>query len=277
MSAVESTGPVAASGLRRLEGAVVALLCLLLPAGFRERQRGEWTGDLLVLAEGNPAARGRYLLGAARTIPSLRSAISRRDDALLEVPPGVRATLARVFLLGLAWPILSWLLWVPARYYALDIPGRLARIDYALDPQSVWPFDSSPLWLAPLWAVPHLGAWAAVLGGPYLLAAVGAVGTATAALRRRRRRVHPLTVALAALFAVLGVVLLAAFPSGSLGVDDGSTAGLLGAAAVLLGITTRNLRNGSRAALLLLGLGAIAVFLTFQTAPGTAMIVWFMD
>jgi hypothetical protein len=279
VSAVNSTPPTSAASLRRVDYATVALLCLMLPVGFRARQRGEWTGDLMSLAQGNPAARWRYLIGAARTLPSLRSSISRRDATPIEVPAGVQATVARILLLGMTWPILSWLLWVPARYYAFDIPGRLERSGHSImiDPQTVWPFESTPSWLLPLWIVPHFGAWAVVIGGPFLLAAVGVIGTVTALLRHRRRRVHRLTVAVAALTAVLLTVGWAAVMNGLSTHDDGYIAGVLGVAAVVLGTTTGNLRNRTRVALVLLGVGAIAVFLSFHTAAGISMLGWFQD
>ena len=79
MNPVNPASPTAAAaGLRRVDDVIVSLLCMLLPAGFRARQRGEWAADLTVLTQGNPRARWRYLIGAARTLPSLRSSISRR-------------------------------------------------------------------------------------------------------------------------------------------------------------------------------------------------------
>ncbi|SCL27293.1 hypothetical protein [Micromonospora inyonensis] len=279
MSAVNSTPPTSAARLRRVDDGVVSLLGLLLPVGFRARQRGEWTGDLMVLAQGNPAARWRYLIGAARTLPSLRRSIGRRDATPIEVPAGVRQTVARILLLGMTWPILSWLLWVPARYFAFDIPGRRERSGYSIsiDPQTVWPFEGTPDWLLPLWIVPHFGAWAVVIGGPFLLAAVGVIGTVAALLRHRRRRVHRLTVAVAALTVVLVTVAWTAVMQGLSTHDDGYIAGVLGIAAAVLGATTSNLTHRTRVALLILGAGAIAVFLSFHTAAGIAMIGWFQN
>ncbi|MEV4637644.1 hypothetical protein AB0J80_09860 [Actinoplanes sp. NPDC049548] len=268
-----------AVGLRRVECAIVSLLCLMLPLRFRERQRGEWTGDLMSLAQVDPAARWRYLAGAARTLPSLRSSIGRRDASPIEVSSGVRETVARILLLGMTWPILSWSVWVPTRYLAFDIPGRLARSGYTtpIDPQSVWPFEGTPSWLRLVWTVPHLGAWAVVMGGPFLLAAVGVIGTVTAVLRRRRRRVHRLTAAVAAPAAVLLAVAWTAVSTGLIIRDDGYVAGVLGVAAAVLGATTSSLRNRTRTALLILGVGAITVFLSFHTAAGIAMLTWFQD
>jgi hypothetical protein len=58
-------------------------LAVLLPGGFRDRQRDEWLGDLLALSEAG-AGRGvrlRYLMGAARTLPILRRQVRRGRSA----------------------------------------------------------------------------------------------------------------------------------------------------------------------------------------------------
>jgi hypothetical protein len=136
-------GAIASAGLRPVDRFLVALLGALLPAGFRERQRGEWASDLLTLAAEEPAACRSYLLGAARTLPALWSVARGGPGApAIAVPAGTRDTVARVLRLGLIWPIVSWVLWVPARYYGFDIPGRLRHREGAIDPQTVWPFDT---------------------------------------------------------------------------------------------------------------------------------------
>lgn len=58
-------------------------LAVLLPDGFRDRQRDEWLGDLLALSEAGagPGARLRYLVGAARTLPILRRQVRRGHSA----------------------------------------------------------------------------------------------------------------------------------------------------------------------------------------------------
>jgi hypothetical protein len=58
-----------------LERATVAVLGALLPAGFRDRQRAEWSADLAELASEGGAVRWRYLLAAAWTLPALRSVV----------------------------------------------------------------------------------------------------------------------------------------------------------------------------------------------------------
>lgn len=279
MSAVHSRPPGSSTGLRRTDERIVRLLCALLPAGCRARQGEEWAGDLVVLADEDPTVRWRYLFGAARTLPSLRNAFRHRDTARVEVPAGVRGSVARVLLLGLAWPILSWVLWVPVRYYAFGIPGRLEAggPSGVIDPQSVWPFEGTPGWLWPLGAVFHLGAWVTVLGGPFLLAAVGVVGSLAAWLWRGRRRAHRAAVAVAALTCVVSVLVWTAVTDGATTHDDGYVAGLLGATAIVLGTSTGDLRRRTRAALVMLGVAAITVLVSFHTTSGVAMLGWFQD
>jgi hypothetical protein len=273
---MESTPATAAPGLRPADSAVVTLLCLLLPAGFRDRQRGEWTGDLLSMAHQDPAARRRYLIGAVRTLPSLRGAISRRDTPPVEMPAGVRATLAHILLLGMTWPILSWLFWVPARYLAFAIPSSIE----SGEPDSswmLWPRVGTPNWLQPLWNVTEFSAFVVHISGPILLAAVGVIGTALAGLRHRRRRVHRLTAAITAAAVVLVTGAWTIAMRDPLIDDDGYTAGLLGIAAIVLAITTAGLSKRTRVGLLMLGAGAIILFLSFHTAGGIQMGNWFWD
>jgi hypothetical protein len=68
--------------------AVVEVLCWLLPAGFRDRQRAEWVGDLLAMSQAGVSAAGRrrYLFAAAWTLPVLRAHAR---------PPGVDYVVAR--------------------------------------------------------------------------------------------------------------------------------------------------------------------------------------
>ncbi|SDT74649.1 hypothetical protein SAMN04489716_7050 [Actinoplanes derwentensis] len=148
---MESTPATATTGLRPVDNTVVSLLCLLLPADFRARQRGEWAGDLLAMAHADPAARRRYLIGAARTLPSLHAAIRRHQTPATEVPAGVQATLARILLYGMAWPILCWLLWVPARYLIAYHLGSTEGTG-PIDQSTVWPLESTPKWLIIRWA-----------------------------------------------------------------------------------------------------------------------------
>ncbi|MEU4156929.1 hypothetical protein [Actinoplanes sp. NPDC026670] len=69
----------------------VAALARLLPAGFRDRQRAEWSADLLELS---PRQRVRYLSSAAWTLPELRAAVRAGRPAWWS-PAGLRAGLGR--------------------------------------------------------------------------------------------------------------------------------------------------------------------------------------
>jgi hypothetical protein len=62
------------------ERIAVAVLARLLPPGFRDRQRAEWSADLADLRSAGAVARCRYLAAAAWTLPTLRRAV-RADRA----------------------------------------------------------------------------------------------------------------------------------------------------------------------------------------------------
>ncbi|MFI1994792.1 hypothetical protein [Actinoplanes sp. NPDC020271] len=79
-----------------LERAAVAVLGRLLPVGFRDRQRAEWSADLADLASEGGAVRWRYLLAAAWTLPALRSLVRRgRPGGVRLSGHGVRVRLGR--------------------------------------------------------------------------------------------------------------------------------------------------------------------------------------
>jgi hypothetical protein len=271
--------------LRRLDLVVVSLLCLLLPPAFRDRQRGEWTGDLMALADHDPRGRGRYLLGAARTLPSLRR-LARRNRAAGDVGPGAaeelrltmpalaRVTIARVLLFGLTWPMVSFAGWVALRYYAFDIAGQIRDSGGPVDPQSVWPMEGTPSWLLAVWLIPHFGSWSAIAGGPLLLLPVAVIGGMVAAVRHRHT---------ATLGAAIGLFVGAAFLVGFVitivvGLQDrGSAAALLGLVGVGLAATTPRLRTRNRVALLALSLASLGLAVASFGGPGHLMIDWFID
>jgi hypothetical protein len=59
----------------------VAALAALLPVGFRDRQKAEWTADLTDLASAGAVVRWRYLMAALWTLPKLRSLVRSGEAA----------------------------------------------------------------------------------------------------------------------------------------------------------------------------------------------------
>ncbi|MET7421521.1 hypothetical protein [Dactylosporangium sp. NPDC005555] len=248
----------------------VAVLTLLLPSGFRVRQRDEWTADLLAL----PSGRRRYVLGAARTLPALHAAARRAGLASAPVTvQGVLAAPARVLTAGLGWPVLSWLLVVPLPYFLFDIPGRIAATGGGLvDPKSLWPSGVLFWVLLPLILSLTLGAYVALAGGWLLAASIGLAGTVVG-LRLRHLRLAVAGLVLAA------VSLLAVTAAGQpvFNADPGYGAALLGTVAVGLGLWGRSLTPWQRARLIVIGFTAAAVLAAHHTTLGAAMHAWYLD
>jgi hypothetical protein len=246
----------------------VHLLAGLLPADLRERQRGEWTADLLDVGDGQA---GRYLAGAALTLPSLWLAARRGGYATgLEATVGagpVTGALARLLLVGLGWPVGSWVLAVPVNYLLHHGAGDWKPSGLLL------------VALFPLLVTLVFGAYAALLGGPFLAGALG-IGAAAAGLTRRRIPVpQRLALALPGL-GVAGAAALLIF-TGALApaaeVDRGYSAAALGLFTLSFGLRARRLRSPTRVALVLIGLGALAVFTAHHTTLGHTLQTWFMD
>ncbi|MDG6103503.1 hypothetical protein Daura_35595 [Dactylosporangium aurantiacum] len=264
------TGAAPAALSRGLRLAVAAL-ALLLPGGFRDRQRAEWTADLMTL----PAGRWRYLSGAARTLPALHAAARRaglaRGPAVAGPAPLALAAPARILLAGLGWPVLSWLLVVPLPYFVFDIPDRIARTG-VVDPKSLWPGGVLFWVLLPLILALTFGAYVALAGGWLLAATIGLAGAAVgAACRRIWLAVAGLALAAAALLAVT-VAGLPMFDA-----DPGYGAALLGTVAVGLGLWGRSLGRWQRGWLVTVGLAAAAVLAAHHTTLGAAMHAWYLD
>jgi hypothetical protein len=270
---------------------VVTALSSLLPPGFRARQRAEWAGDLLALKDGPSAVRRRYLLGAARTLPALRAAASRSrraDPSSLPVALSTGAaaltSLARVLLVGLGWPVVSWLLWVPGRYYLYDVPGRIAQTGGPVDPNGLLP--DPPLFYLVLPAVLplQLGALVALFGGTLMVMSIGLAAVGVGMAQRRRSSRHRLMLGLlgfAAILSVLGVMALGNSPSsgepfGGLS-DAAGTTGALGFGALGLGLLARSLTVRTRVALLLLAVGAAVLVGAHHTDLGNQWHTWFLD
>ncbi|GAA3226976.1 hypothetical protein ACFO1B_22575 [Dactylosporangium siamense] len=268
---VTGAAPAALTGGLRL---VLAALTLLLPRGFRDRQRAEWTADLMTMTTG----RWRYLFGAARTLPALRAAarragLSRGPTAVAHTTGALRAP-ARVLLFGLGWPVLSWVLLVPLSYFLFDIPGRIARSGGGpVDPKSLWPDDGVLFWvLLPLMLTLWFGTYVALAGG-WLLAAT--IGLAGAVVGFGGRRIWFAVAGLGLAAVALLAVTVAGFPM--FNADPGYGAALLGTIAVGLGLFGRSLGRWQRGWLVVVGLAAVAVLAAHHTALGADMHAWFRD
>ncbi|TDB74794.1 hypothetical protein [Micromonospora sp. KC723] len=289
MSPDRAGEPAQQHRLTRAERVAVAVLCRLLPVDFRSRQRDEWTADLLTFA-GGAGTRWRYLASAAWTLPALRHAARRggfADLSTVAPVPGALTSTAHLFLLGLGWPVLSWLIMVPLTYIAADVPGRIDRTGALVDPKTLWPTDGLFVVLLPLEVLLRLGAWAAILGGPLLLGAFGASGLVLAVARRRRSGRHRFVIAAVglaclALAAVAGLVAGLAWSYGAVypdafGLDSGRTVAVLGTAAGVLALAGRRLGTRTRSALAVLSILAVTVPIVHVTTTGAEMLTWYLD
>lgn len=276
--------PIRHHRLPPAERAGVAVLSRLLPASFRNRQREEWTADLLSLTSG-AGTRWRYLASAAWTLPALRQAARRGGFADLPTVapvPGALTTTAHLLLLGLGLPVLSWLIMVPVTYLAADIPARIA-VEQIVDPQSLWPTDGPFVILLPLIVLLYLGAWALLLGGPFLLGTFGASALVLAVLHHRRSGKYRLLIAAAGLacLAVTVVIGIAwsygAFYPEAIGLEKGRGGAVIGVAAGILALAGRRLGAPTRGALAALSVLAVTIPIFLLTATGAAMLTWFVD
>jgi hypothetical protein len=175
----------------------------------------------------------------------------------------------------MVWPVLSWAVWVPLRYWAADIPGRLAASDYtsAIDPKDVWPMGSRfDEWLGPLWIIPHIGSWVLLAGGALLLETVLVLGGLATLLRTARAGRRLLLTLIALTVLVLGVT----WPLGG-AANNTSTAGMLGVLAVALGARRSSLGRRSRILLVVVGVCAIGATVIGLLPVGEHMSNWFRD
>ncbi|MFB9238293.1 hypothetical protein ACFFWC_22500 [Plantactinospora siamensis] len=262
----------------RLERALVAALGSALPAHFRARQRAEWEADLAELAlDGRPATRWRYLLAAARTLPTLR-AVARhaRVDGPGALPtpatPTAR-TLAWVTATSLGWTLLSWAVVIAGPYLALDVPARLAA-GVESDPKGMWPIGDPALPL-PLRIALALGCYAATGMDILLLGVTGMVALCLVLSAPRPDRQRALERSVVIGTAALALMVADAFAS--------LTFPFTGLALTVTGITAAALAVGRsglparwRIVLGALAAAGIAVVITDNTV-GTDMIVWFRD
>ncbi len=259
----------------RAERAMISVLCALLPQGFSDRQRGEWTADVVSMAGSGAAARWRYLLAAAWTLPALRAHARKpgvdRPQATVSVNVPA-AKVARVVVIGLGLPMLCWLIAVPLRWYLLDIPSRLQGAG-PFDPKDLWPTEGLLIALVPLWVAMSIAAWAVVFG-LWMLCWI-AIVAAVSGLDW-----HGNTAWRRALAALLGLVLIAVAILGGppfSEVGPSLMTGLFGVAALVFGLLTRGLRRRVRVLVVLTGLLASGVFAFHLTPLGQAMLLWYMD
>jgi hypothetical protein len=263
--------------LGRAERMAVMVLCRLLPVGIRSRQRDEWTADLLALADNGARERCRYLFWAGWTLPALYAAARRGGIVGADGPStvvgasGAVTMLPRIVLIGLGWPVITWLVAVPGHYWLNGVLGH----EVTAEPHG---------WLRLVLLVPMLilvGVYAAMPGGPFLVGSLGLAAILVGLTRRgenRRLRATAILAGVAAAAFSLSVAFSTTYnwliASDS---ETGYSTGAVGAAAVVLGLAARRLSLRTRITLALIGLGGVAVLVVQHTATGAAMRFWFYD
>ena len=248
---------------------VVAALAALLPPAFRTRQAGEWLADLADLPRRGD--RLRYLVAAAWTLPALRAAVRGGAAGGPVAAPYPVVTIARTLLVGLGYPVLCWLILVPARWYLLDVPALQRANGGVIDPKDLWP---DPLY--PLYLVLSIGTIIALAGWP-LLAITLALGAGIAGPTQRGRtaRQANLTV-LAGLALVVGGLLTAVALAYMAGSGPGFVIGALGLLSLAL-VAHRGLGRATRIALGVIGLTAVYCQILAWLPVGRDMVTWFFD
>ncbi|MGH3715723.1 MAG: hypothetical protein ACRDT4_20030 [Micromonosporaceae bacterium] len=276
--------PASHAGLGPVQRLLVGALGRALPPHFRERQRAEWAADLLLLAGEPRLSRWRYLLGAAWTLPALRTVA--RDPSATGLTGGVVrpagaaiTTVARVLIVILVWALAGWLVVIIGPYLILDIPGRMAtEPGFYMGPEEVWPDWPMFVLMIPL----VLGGWLSISSapvGPFFGVAILAV----AVFERRRSWLHRMVVAgVAVVVGVLPISLsILAGRTGWIGWGllpfNGLGIALLGLVGVITALAGRSLPRRTRVVLGVLSAAALVTFAVHQTPFGTAMITWFMD
>jgi hypothetical protein len=268
-------------GLNRLDRMLVVALGLALPPHFRARQRAEWAADLADLARvGRSAARWRYLLAAAWTLPTLR-ALARHaevDGPHAVSPPALPTTrmLAWVLVANIGWTVLSWLVVIAGPYLALDVPARRAAgIDS--DPKGMWP-TGDPSLPSPLRVSLELGGYAATGMDLLLVPAVVVVTVGFLLLSRGQTGQDRLqTLARGALIGVAAFALTSVDLFASLATTiNGLALSVTGLTAAGLAVVGFGLPRRWRVVLGLLAAAGLAVALTDNTF-GSTMVVWFRD
>lgn len=248
----------------------VHLLSALLPAGFRDRQRGEWAADLLMLAH-DPVARRRYLLGAARTLPALRAVARGHESAALVTPGRPSAvTAGRVIVTMLAWTVIGWLSTVLVPYLFLRTRDDASGFD-------MWGWLTGPAQiLTPIMAVLFWGGLSTVLG-PVLTGITSVVTLLLAVAERRRSARHRLGTAAAsvALFVIAWVQYVYLYNSPYY--TDGDSLAVLALAALPLMTRRAGLSMRRRVVLGVLTAAAAAILIFYYTPFGGDTRVWLHD
>jgi hypothetical protein len=243
------------------------VLGALLPAGFRDRQYGEWGADLLMLSH-DPAARRRYLLGAARTLPALRAAARGHESvelARLGRPGAVTAW--RVIATMLAWAVIGWLSTVLVPYLLLRTGGNAS--DFG---GQEW-INHPPPVLMPFVAVLFWGGLATMLG-PVLTVATSVTGLVLAVAERRRSLEHRIgTGAVSAALLIFVAPVQLQFMERA----AGDSLVLLALAALPLMTRRAGLSVRRRVLLGVLVTAAVAIVIVYRTSFGHDMTVWLSD
>ncbi|MDP9792860.1 hypothetical protein J2S43_001372 [Catenuloplanes nepalensis] len=236
-------------------------LGLLLPAGFRDRQRGEWAADLATLAA-DPAARRRYLLATVRTLPALRAAARGHESVLpAEADPAGAITASRIVITLLAWSIIGWLTTVLTPYLysraGRDLPA--------------WLVETTPF--TPVLLVLGVGGLGTVVG--YALTFIASLTTLVLAVAERRR---PAYHRFGGIMTAVALFVVASAQAG-LGTELRFHADGL-ALLTLAGLTLTPRRTGlsrpRRTLLAVLSCLAAAVIAVLHTPFGTALQVWYL-
>lgn len=231
-------------------------LGLLLPAGFRDRQRGEWAADLHTLST-DRAARRAYLLAAARTLPALSAAARGHESVLPAAPvPAGAVTASRIVIVMLAWSAIGWLTTVLLPYLS-ERAGRDV------------PAETTPLSLV-------LGAagLGTVLG--YVLTLLTGLTTLVLAVAERGRAAHH---RFGGVMVAVALCIVAAAQAGFNSEVRLHADGLILLTLAGLSLTARRtgLPTGRRLTLTILTALAAAIVVVMHTPFGHDLRVWYLD
>ncbi|GAA1642755.1 hypothetical protein [Actinoplanes couchii] len=257
------------AALPRADRLWIRALGALLPAAFRERQRGEWAADLLTMAH-DPAARRSYLLGAIRTLPMLRAAARGHESVLNAAASGTTAaiTASRLLATMMAWSVSGWLT-------AALVPYLIVSNNPDAD---LWGWAQGipdPVALPPA-AVLFWGALSGAL--PYVLsAATGLVAFVLACTERRRGVGHRLgLIGLGTAMIVLAWAQVLPLYLTVLS-RDGFGQAMLALATLPLLTRRASLSRRRRLALGILAALTAVVAVVYQTPFGYDMGIWLRD